>query len=112
MAHSVHELIELARRVLEVTPDSEDFIARAERYSLAFPEWYTEFSSSPGATQKVSEKELNELNSLHQTILARAGGAKNDTSAALKNVRRQGKIMVRYIDTLPRQISVAIQKKG
>lgn len=78
-----------------------------EAYSASFSEWL----SGENASQ-IDEQQLLTLNQLHQRILETAKQLQNDTSGELARLRHRGKGILRYIDTLPKRISVRRSRKS
>ncbi|MCB0319871.1 MAG: hypothetical protein KDD60_03030 [Bdellovibrionales bacterium] len=80
-----------------------------ERYSELFSAVRIE---EDGVVVGGSEDDLVELNRLHAEILLRARDLQDRLSGDLAGLKSKGKLVMRYLDHLPRRISSRRPKKG
>lgn len=106
MAQSLEELLHLAHSALDSDADIGDTIERMEEYARGFNEWFAPEKAVAGDPQ------VDELVALHGKILDRARVFQQETTDARKLLQRRAKVVIRYLDTLPRRISILRGKKG
>lgn len=102
-----------ARSILDQAADRpvDETIDSIERYSERFTDWFERNRAAieQGAMQS---PELSELLSLHERIVDLVSRLMNDTSSRRSELKRRGKGILSYLDTLPRRLSVTGMKKG
>jgi hypothetical protein len=109
-----NSVIELARRILDCV-ESDELVSLIEQYAKAFDEWYSstcEGTDMATIKSKVGTDKLAELLNLHAEVMKRTGELKEDVSGDIRKLKKKGKGILAYTDTLPKRISVTRKRKG
>ncbi len=110
MTPTVEQLIDLARRALEKTPEIEEGVSLIEDYTEAFAALQNpETGELPN---DLDPEQLEILQDLHTAVLRKAHNYKQSTSSDMVHLRKRGKGLKSYIDTLPKSISRRRPRKG
>ena len=111
---AIEELISLADGVLSKSDDSEVALEKIEEYTEKFSSWYNEHFASleEGDIQEDVISLLQQLNEQHGKVLALAEDLRESITDDRRELKRKGKGIMAYIDTLPKRLSLRRTRKG
>jgi|688.fasta_scaffold1022685_2 hypothetical protein len=105
------EGISVLELLLEKDPAALDAL---DNYIESFTGWHAGWKSR--VSEHPSDKELKavgaEVAKQHSEVLRLAGELKESISASLRSLKRKGKGLIAYSDTLPKRISTIRPRKG
>ena len=111
---STADLLALASEALAATElPADEFLNKVAGYAEAFEIWKLGHSQElSGAIPEDGRAEFESLAELHAKIVDRVAELKSKTEQDLKHIRRKGKGIMAYTDTLPKRISISTKRRG
>ena len=103
-------IIDLANQIISGVLDSESQVAAVESYADKFAQWFSHFEKN--GVSSADEKSLKELSSKHEKVLAIAVSLKDDAADSMQEFRARARAIMKYVDQLPRKISLKRTRKG
>ena len=105
------ELLELGRKILDEAHDPDAATNLLDQYAGLFGRWHdAEGPGSPSAMLVASE--LEEIQTVHDAVLAYATALKDATEKSMKGMKQRGRTILAYVDTLPKRVSINKPQKG
>ncbi|MCC6953279.1 MAG: hypothetical protein IT290_04105 [Deltaproteobacteria bacterium] len=121
-APSVEQLIQLARRALELPVDeAASLVAALEDYLQAFDSWQLALSGTnplaPDSPLSESERDsfrssVQQLETLHRAVLELAQNNRDRVYNQMGGVRKRAQALRAYIDKYPSRITIAGKREG
>lgn len=115
MTIDLKPLLDLAGRIIAQEHPEADLLGLIEEYSARFTEWHE--SAEAGGDLSLLEKSfgaanLKLLSERHRLVIAKVASLKEGTAEDLRNLKRRGKGIMAYTDTMPKRISLRKDRKG
>ncbi len=100
--YQVSDLLNTAERVFETYANPDHHVSAIEAYAAVFDNFFRD----EGVINGLTPDEISSIQSAHSRVMEVADRIKNEASAGLKGLMVKGKATLKYIDHLPRRISV------
>lgn len=105
-------LIATAEDIVASELDHPDLLEKIERYCQEFENWSSVINNDLKGWASKNPDQARSLEVLHAEVIQRATSLKEMNSESLKGLKRVGKAILAYLDTLPRKISGSKPRKG
>jgi hypothetical protein len=103
-------LIAKAEEILAADPASRELVVQVETYAELFEQW--QFAVGDNLAASLASPEGTSLVRVHAAVLARAKTVQGEVAIALKGLRKRGKGILAYTDSLPKSIATIKPRKG
>ncbi len=108
------DLLALASDALAGTAlPPDEFLNKVAAYAESFEIWKLSHSQElSGSIPAANLPEFQSLAEAHAKIVDRVEELKSKTEFDLKHIKRKGKGIMAYTDTLPKRISISTKRRG
>ena len=107
--YSIEDLLLCAKRAVAPHDNIDHQISAIEAYSAVFDQL---FGVDGTGTKDLDSDALEEAQLAHQQVLALSDSLKSSVSHDLKSLMAKGRATLKYVDHLPRRISITRPQRG